>query len=54
MDILLIKDPGHAESGHSPAAGDGRLLTELQGTLEQLRAALHSLLLVRSRSKVPQ
>lgn len=54
MDILLIKDPGHADSGNSPAAGDGRLLTELQGTLEQLRAALHSLILVRSRSKVSQ
>ncbi|PRW56173.1 hypothetical protein C2E21_5142 [Chlorella sorokiniana] len=49
MDVLFIKDPGSAISGQQTAGDEERLLNELQGTLEQLRAALHNLLL-ESRS----
>ena len=48
MDILFIRDPEQGGSVQQPAAGGERLVNELQSTLEELRAGLHSLLLVRT------
>ncbi|KAI7843991.1 hypothetical protein COHA_002529 [Chlorella ohadii] len=45
MDILFIRDPEQGGSVQQPAAGGERLVNELQSTLEELRAGLHSLLL---------